>query len=247
MNFSEFLTVVNAIKLEIFKETFFANRDTIKVKKEKTAIKNLDKIFNATINISNNKGFQAMTMRDLSQATGLSMGALYAYFPSKEKLLELLQLQGVTVVRRIMDENIEKEKTPEKKLRAAIKTHLYLSQAMQPWYFFTFMEAKHLSQNDKKIAVLSELDSERIFSDILKKGQDEGAFLRHDPQLGASVIKAMLQDWYLKRWKYTRRAISVDKYANFIIGMVESHYLLSRNRKQKFLTRRLRIKKESLN
>ncbi len=235
MNFSKFLKLVNFLKLEICRETFAANRKTIRVKKEKTAVKNLALIFETTINISNKKGFQAMTMRDLSQETGLSMGALYSYFPSKEKLLEVLQLQNVTVVKRIMNENIEKVKTPKKKLRAAIKTHLYLSQVMQPWYFFTFMEAKHLSRKDKKIAVLSELDSEKIFSDILKQGQEESVFLRHDSQLGACVIKAMLQDWYLKRWKYTRRNTSVDQYAKFIIQIIESHYLLSRNRKKRLL------------
>ena len=176
MNFSEFLKLVNSLKLEICKETFAANRKTIRVKKEKTAVKNLNLIFRATLNISNKKGFQAMTMRDLSKETGLSMGALYSYFPSKEKLLEVLQFQRVTVVQRIMAENIEKEKTPEKKLRAAIKTHLYLSQAMQPWYFFTFMEAKHLSGKDKQMAVLSELDSEKSFRILSKKDRKKVYF-----------------------------------------------------------------------
>jgi hypothetical protein len=32
----------------------------------------------------------------------------------------------------------------------------------------------------------------------------------------------MLQDWYLKRWKYARRQISVDDYAEFLIRFVES-------------------------
>jgi hypothetical protein len=43
-----------------------------------------------------------------------------------------------------------------------------------------------------------------------------------DPQLTASVIKAMLQDWYLKRSKYAARKISVDEYARFILKFVES-------------------------
>jgi len=46
--------------------------------------------------------------------------------------------------------------------------------------------------------------------------------LLRDPQLTASVIKAMLQDWYLKRSKYARRKISVDRYAGFILEFVAS-------------------------
>ncbi|OQC20886.1 MAG: hypothetical protein BWX71_02522 [Deltaproteobacteria bacterium ADurb.Bin072] len=36
----------------------------------------------------------------------------------------------------------------------------------------------------------------------------------------------MLQDWYLKRWKYARRKTSVEKYADFLVELVEL-YLLS--------------------
>ena len=46
--------------------------------------------------------------------------------------------------------------------------------------------------------------------------------MTRDPQLTASVIKAMLQDWYLKRSKYAGRKISVDQYARFILKFVES-------------------------
>jgi hypothetical protein len=40
--------------------------------------------------------------------------------------------------------------------------------------------------------------------------------------LTATVIKAMLQDWYVKRWKYSRRRISVDEYADFVIFVIAS-------------------------
>jgi hypothetical protein len=46
--------------------------------------------------------------------------------------------------------------------------------------------------------------------------------LLHDPQLTASVIKAMLQDWYLKRSKYRKRNISVDHYSEFVLQFIEA-------------------------
>jgi hypothetical protein len=39
----------------------------------------------------------------------------------------------------------------------------------------------------------------------------------------------MLQDWYLKRWKYAKRNISVDQYATFILEFVEAFCLSSTN------------------
>jgi len=186
------------------------------VKKEETVVRNLDKIFSATLRISNRKGFQAMSMRDLSRESGLSMGALYSYFSSKEELLCMLQHHGMTVVKEILEEQIAAAASHEKKLRTALRTHLYLSEAMQPYFYFSYMEAKNLSRREQEAAVASELYTEKIVEDIIQAGQADSVFAVRDARLTASVIKAMLQDWYLKRWKYTRRKVRVDQYAEFL-------------------------------
>ena len=223
MSYQEFQKQVHLSKRDICREVFAENRKTIRVKKEDTVVKNLEIIFSATLKISNRKGFQAMSMRDLSRETKLSMGALYSYFGSKEELLEMLQHQRRTITMQILEESIARETSPLDCLRAAILTHLYLSEAMQPWFYFSYMEAKNLSQKEQEKAVESELYTEKLFADILRRGKDAGDFSVQDCQLTASVIKAMLQDWYLKRPKYARRNISVDYYANFVLEMLGAY------------------------
>ena len=66
MDYSEFRRLVNVSKEDFCRETFADNRQMIRIKKEKTVVRNLTRIFDATLEISNEKGFQAMTMRDLS-------------------------------------------------------------------------------------------------------------------------------------------------------------------------------------
>ena len=222
MDYADFQKKISLSKSDIYREVFQENRSSIRVKKENKVVKNLERIFSATLKISNRKGFQAMSMRDLSRETNLSMGALYSYFASKEELLAMMQTQRRTVTRRILEECIAQESDPTARLRAAILTHLYLSEAMQPWFYFSYMEAKNLSKKEQALAVASELYTENVISDILKKGQDHGDFKTCDPQLTASLIKAMLQDWYLKRRKYARRRITVDQYAKFVLRFVES-------------------------
>ncbi len=221
MDYAEFQRQVNLSRQDICREVFARNRKNIQVKKEDTVVKNLERIFNATLKISNQKGFQAMSMRDLSRETGLSLGALYAYFGSKDELLAMLQHQRRTITGRILKERIAREFEPLAKLRSAILTHLFLSEAMQPWFYFSYMEAKNLSQKEQALAVASELYTEQIFADILEQGQQQGCFARRDPQLTASLIKALVQDWYLKRRKYAKRNITVDKYARFVLQFVE--------------------------
>ena len=101
MNYQEFKQKVNDTKQDICREVYQQNQESIRIKKEKTAIKNFEIIFDAVFKISYIKGFQAMSMRDLSRETNLSMGALYGYFKSKEELLAIIQRQGRSMVKRI--------------------------------------------------------------------------------------------------------------------------------------------------
>jgi hypothetical protein len=108
-------------------------------------------------------------------------------------------------------------------LGMAIRSHLYLSEVLQPWFFFSYMETRFFHAEEGKRAIAGELQTEAIFAGILEKGVAEGALAITDPLLVAAAIKALLQDWYLKRWKYRRRRISVDAYADFVIAVVSAY------------------------
>ncbi|MFW6081510.1 MAG: TetR/AcrR family transcriptional regulator, partial [Desulfosalsimonas sp.] len=110
---------------EICRDIFRENQHRIKIKKESVAVRNLVNIFNTTLEISNEKGFQNMSLRDLSRISGLSMGALYSYFSSKEELLEMIQNQGRRITLTVLSRRVNKEDSPSIQLRAAMRTHLY--------------------------------------------------------------------------------------------------------------------------
>ena len=224
MNYAEFQNIIKVSKLELYHSTFSDNKENIRIKNEKTALKNLEKIFCAALKISNRKGWYNMSMRDLSRETDLSMGALYAYFSSKEDLLGMLLRQGRNLVRQVLEERIASVKGAEDMLRMIIRTHLYLSEIMQPWFYFSYMETKNLSDEERKNAIDSELSTETMIRDILELGEAEGIFQPRNHQLSAGIIKAMLQEWYVRRWKYAKRNVTVDQYADFILEFIESFY-----------------------
>ena len=93
MTFADFKKKYHISIQDICRKTFEENRDNIRIKKEATAVRNMDAIYAAALNIANQKGFQTMTMRDLSRETRMSMGGLYAYFAGKEDLLKTIQHQ----------------------------------------------------------------------------------------------------------------------------------------------------------
>lgn len=167
-----------------------------------------------------------MSMRDLSLETGLSMGALYAYFASKDELLEMVQQQGRTITGKILHEKLANEKNPYSKLRSFVKTYLYLCETMHSWFYFSYMEVRNLNKTEREKALNSELDLEKTLSSILEQGEKEGIFRSCDHQLASGIINAMIQDWYLKRWKHTKMNISVDEYAEFLLEFIEASYVI---------------------
>ena len=222
LRFETFKGLVSLSMEDLCRELFLDNRESIKIKKEGVAVKNLVKILDAALTLSNEKGFAAMSLRDLSAKAGLSMGALYTYFSSKEELLQMIQRQSAVVVQVLLDQ-IEGIEDPLSKLKRVIQSHLFLSEVMQPWFYFAYMETKNLAKQEHKKAIEAELATEKLLIDIMKEGRDKGDFMAVNMELAGAVIKAMLQDWYLKRWKYARRNVSVEKYAAFVIDLVETY------------------------
>jgi len=56
MTYAEFQKQIKISRQQICREVFVENRDSIRVKKENTVVKNLERIFSATLKISNKKG-----------------------------------------------------------------------------------------------------------------------------------------------------------------------------------------------
>ena len=222
MTFDEFNQQMIISLEDICWEIFHGDNATIKVKNPKIGIKKLIKIIEAALKISNEKGFHAMGLRELCKECGMSMGGLYAYIDTKEDLLKIMHDQGRRVLKSLIAQKLISIDHPQDKLDLAIRLHLFLSEKMQPWFYFSYMETRFFSQDVKKISMSNELYTESIFKEIVEQGCQNNLFKQVDPLFTASIIKAMLQDWYLKRWKYKNRNISVDQYADFVIDWTHS-------------------------
>jgi len=204
----------------LFAEVYQENRASIKVKKEAVAVKNLEKIFAAALSLAQRSGFHAMSLRELSKASGLSMGALYSYFGSKDELRGHIFRYGARFVREVAAGEADRYEQPAERLAAAIRAHLYLSEALRPWFYFSYMEARNLPPRERRAAMENERSTEAIFSAILRQGKRRRVFRVKNVDLAAAVIKAMLQDWYLKRWKYGQAEVKVEEYAEFVVNFV---------------------------
>ncbi|MCS5564111.1 TetR/AcrR family transcriptional regulator [Marinobacter sp.] len=222
-NYEAFRKELSMSKEDVVREVYRQNKDRISIKKEATAVKNLIRIIESTLRLANSKGFHAMTLRDLCSDSGMSMGGLYAYISNKDALIHLIQTHGFTITRRTLLHYTGQAGDVRDKLFSAIKAHLYLSEFMRAWFYFSYMEAKSLPAPEKRDAVAIELEIEDIFLGVIEEGIQQGVYRQRNARLVASMIKALLQDWYLKRRKYRDQEVDVDEYAGVIRDVIESY------------------------
>lgn len=200
----------------LWHNVFDLHKEKMQIKNSNIALKNLEKIFTATFKLANEKGFQAMSLRDLSRETGISMGGLYAYIGSKNDLASVIEGVLSNYIDQVSSGLSAQNLQPVDRLRAIVYGGIYMMDIMSQWYYFCFMELKGLPREQQQHTLELELRFERILIDAFEAGVASGQFICKKPELLASQITAQLQQWHLKRWKFKLRNVDIQEYAQFI-------------------------------
>lgn len=217
-NFGQFQKMTTLDGDNVWAYILDRNADRIGVKRRKPALENLEKIFNATFRLANDVGFRAMTLRDLCRETGLSMGGLYGYITGKDQLAEMIEdvvRYASTQIPRLSEDVAG----PADRLEALIRSSIYLSEILQPWFYFVYMDSRVLQPAQRSMAKESELYVQRAFEEIIEaSGPPAGS----TSDLLAAHLLAQIQDWYVKRWKYRAAKVDVDMFADSTVRLVRS-------------------------
>ena len=195
---------------------------TIRVQKEHVAVPNLEKIILAALDIGRRKGFHSTTTRDLAEASGLSMGAIYNYVESKETLLRMI-LAGVSFAVENAIAPFEKgeHQDPVQRLHGLIRRNIEVSDVLQRWFAFAFLEIKAFDKDAREIVLLSEMRNEKLMADAIADGIASGIFIDLPPLTLAGMIMPLLQDWYIKRWKFRKRGMTSAAYVDAVTAFAD--------------------------
>jgi AcrR family transcriptional regulator len=146
------------------------------------------RIIESAIKLFSNRGYNTARVDDICAEAGISKGAFYHHFESKQALF-LALLDGWL---QTIDNAIEasKEKT-------APEAFMQMTEAF-PYIFETageglpmFLEFWLQASRDKKIweaRIAPYRRYHKYFTSLIKKGVDEGSFVEVDPTLAARMI-----------------------------------------------------------
>jgi AcrR family transcriptional regulator len=79
------------------------------------------------------RGYHAASIRDIAAACGMTVGAIYSHFASKEELLVAVYDEGVKRIAAHVDAATASQREPWAKLRAACEAHLDMLLARGPY------------------------------------------------------------------------------------------------------------------
>jgi AcrR family transcriptional regulator len=146
------------------------------------------RIMEAAIKLFSSRGYNKASVDDICEEAGISKGAFYHHFKSKQALF-LALLDGWL---EFVDNAIEASKD-----QTVPETFMQMTQAF-PYVFETagdglpmFLEFWLQASRDKKIweaSIAPYRRYHRYFTSLIKKGVQEGSFVEVDPELASRMI-----------------------------------------------------------
>jgi len=196
--------------------------EKLNLKNRNIATKKFKTIIESVFKLSHTKGFKAMTLRDLSQESGISMGGLYKYFANKNQIAEMIHATMIHMASTCIKTKENQHQDPVFELNELLARHIYISERLKKWFYFVFMECKSLDRELLATIIASEQFME---NEILKRilgANQQNLSQCTNPDFVSAMLKVMLQEWYLKSWKYQQKNINADQYvANLLLAVYQ--------------------------
>jgi len=219
MKFEDFKACFPYLGKSLYSRLFILHCKNIKTKKERFAVNNLEKIFRATFKISSRIGFHEMSLRKLCRETGLSMGGIYSCIESKE-MIAIMVKDMIKMVSSDIIDNALMHSSKMHALEEIVAHHIFSTELLQPWFYFLYFETRSLSsvhQKDSKaieLRITSTLES--LLSEIDNNHNNDNKKYRFI----ATMALSMVQEHYLKYWKYKDTSLTTDDYADETLKLI---------------------------
>ena len=219
MQFEDFKAKFPYRGKSVYSRLFALHCKNIKTKKEKLAVNNLEKIFRATFKISSKIGFHEMSLRELCRETELSMGGIYSCIESKEMIAIMIKDMVKMVSSNIVD-NALQHKDKKHAMEEIVTHHIFAAELLHPWFYFLYFETRSLPSVHQKDSKTIEVKITSTLESLLSKIDGNHNNDNKKYRFIATMALAMVQEHYLKYWKYKDTSLTIDDYADETLKLI---------------------------
>lgn len=167
-----------------------------KEKNEQQRTESLKKITHAAFRVFAEYGYHGATMKKITNATGLSYGLVYHYFPSKEKIFLHLVDAALENSRKMLDSVLAGPGTAWEKI-CTISEHMVRELQSEELSLHFLIVLQAMTQG-KDIPGIMDFFRERTehyerFDNLIAKAQEDGDVVPGDPAILSAAYLSLVQ------------------------------------------------------
>ena len=171
------------------------------------------KIFEASMKLFADKGYDATSIEEITAAVGVAKGTLYYHFSSKEEIFKFLVDEGVKLLKNSISIKTDKMTNSLDKLRAIVLIQIKILFKYEN--FMTIILSKIWGNDDRsKLCKKYVFEYIQIIENIVKKGIEKGEIVNKDADIIASGIFGFTCSSFIYKMKHEE--VDVSKLFNQI-------------------------------
>ncbi|MBB4660649.1 TetR/AcrR family transcriptional regulator [Conexibacter arvalis] len=130
----------------------------------------------AAVELFHRKGFMATSVREVTSAVGVTVGALYNHFPSKEALLHAIISKAHSDLLRQLRAAVEGVDRPAEALREFVETYVLFYTRFPRESRVSVRDMEFLPPGDLEQIAEARRATRRLLQDVLEQGVEVGEF-----------------------------------------------------------------------
>ncbi len=181
------------------------------------------RLFETALALFGDRGYEAVSVRDLMKELGQQPGALYGHVPSKQHLLYELTCIGHEEQRdRLRDALLDAGREPAEQIRGLTRAHVLAHLTYPALARVTTRESRSLSQEQQLSVLVVRDESIRMFLDVVERGVRLGAFDTEQPLLAVYAVGALgirAAEWWNAEAPFSAQQVA-DTYAEYAVRLL---------------------------
>ncbi|MCB0467563.1 MAG: TetR family transcriptional regulator [Aequorivita sp.] len=182
-----------------------------------------DEIISVASHLFNEKGYKAVSMRDIAQAMDIKASSLYNHISGKQEILSEIILKVAEEFTFGMKKVVFENSSAIEKVEKVIEMHIDITVNYSEALAALNNDWMHLNDADLKAFVKMREDYEENFRSIIKQGIEAGEIKQYHPEVILFSILSTLRTlylWYQKRGKLDVNILKKDMVSVLIKGIL---------------------------
>ena len=134
------------------------------------------------------KGFHAASIREIAEASQISLGSLYDYIEKKEDILFLVHQNGLDQIYSRIEKHMGSHKDTHEQFVNVLRELFQISIDLRDHLLFLYTETRHLEKSYRNEILRRDREFLDFLESLIKKCVASGAFECQDPTIYANIV-----------------------------------------------------------